>query len=127
MKAGFVGGEQRYKCRQCGCQFVPSRHKGMSCDKRNLVLCLYTNGLSFRAIAKIIGVHHSAVCRFIKKYATENYEKPEPCEDAIIELELDEMWHYVKDKKTSYGFGKPSVETQGNLSTGSAATEIPTH
>jgi len=29
--------------------------------------------------------------RFIKKYATDNCEKPEPCEDAIVELELDEM------------------------------------
>ena len=26
-KAGFVKGEQRYKCKKCGCQFVPTRHK----------------------------------------------------------------------------------------------------
>ena len=91
VKAGFIDGEQRYRCRLCGCQFVPSRQKGMDEDKKKLVLCLYTSGLSFRAIAKIVGIHHSAVHRFIKKYAIENYEKPEPCEDAIVELELDEM------------------------------------
>lgn len=28
VKAGFVKGEQRYKCKKCGCQFVPTRHKG---------------------------------------------------------------------------------------------------
>ena len=26
-KAGFVKGEQRYKCKEYGCQFVPTRHK----------------------------------------------------------------------------------------------------
>ncbi len=29
-KAGFVKGEQRYKCKKCGCQLVPTRHKWWS-------------------------------------------------------------------------------------------------
>ena len=79
----------------------PTKEKGMSSDKKKFVLCLYISGLSFRAIAKIVNVHHSAVHRFIKKYAQDNYEKPEPCEDAVIKLELDEMWHYIQNKKTN--------------------------
>lgn len=27
VKAGFVKDEQNYKCKKCGCQFVPTRHK----------------------------------------------------------------------------------------------------
>lgn len=95
----------------------------MSSDKKKFVLCLYISGLSFRAIAKIVNVHHSAVHRFIKKYAQDNYEKPEPCEDAVIKLELDEMWHYIQNKKTNSGFGKLTAETQDNLSTGNAEIE----
>jgi hypothetical protein len=38
------------------------------------------------------------VYRFIRKWAEENYEKPEPSDDMIIMLELDEMWHYLHSK-----------------------------
>jgi hypothetical protein len=31
----------------------------------------------------------------VKKYAKENYKKPEPTEDEVI-IELDEMWHYLQ-------------------------------
>ena len=34
-------------------------------------------------------------------FAEANYEKPEPSDDAVIMLELDEMWHYLTNKKTS--------------------------
>ena len=57
-----VAGEQRYKYRLCDCQFVPTREKDMTAKQKALALCLYTNGLSFRAIGKIIRVHFSAVC-----------------------------------------------------------------
>ena len=70
-----------------------------------MALFLYTHGLSFRAIARAIRIQHSAVYRFIRNWAEANYEKPEPCEDAVVILELDEMWHYIKDKKTDSGFG----------------------
>ena len=106
VKAGFVKGEQRYKCRLCGCQFVPTREQGMGLKKKALALCLYLHGLSFRAIAKIIKIDHAAIYRYIRKYAETNYEKPEPSDDAIIMLELDEMWHYLNDKKTNSGYGR---------------------
>ena len=89
-KAGFIKGEQRYKCRLCGCKFVPTRNKGMSIKQKTFILFLYTHGLSYRTIARAIRVHHSAVYRFIRNWASQNYEKPEPCEDPIIMLELDE-------------------------------------
>ena len=35
-KAGFVKGGQRYKCKKCGCQFVPTRQNGRR-EKEKLV------------------------------------------------------------------------------------------
>ena len=35
-KADFVKGEKRYKYKKCGCQFVPTRQKGM-CGQEKLV------------------------------------------------------------------------------------------
>ena len=52
-KVGFVKGEQRYKCKKCGCQFVPTRHKGRSEEEKREAVKLYSHGLSFRAIAKL--------------------------------------------------------------------------
>jgi len=34
LKSGFVKGEQRYRCRACGRQFVPTRHHGKSETKK---------------------------------------------------------------------------------------------
>ena len=34
VKAGFVKTEQRYKCKKCGCQFVPTRNKGRSKEEK---------------------------------------------------------------------------------------------
>jgi len=127
VKSGFVNGEQRYRCNECGCQFVPTREQGMGAKKKSVALCLYLHGLSFRAIGKIIKVHYSAVYRYIRKYAEANYEKPEPPKDAAIVLELDEMWHYLHDKKTNSGYGRLIVAIPINLSTGNAEGETLIH
>ena len=126
-KSGFVKGEQRYRCRLCGCQFVPTREHGMGLKKKALALCLYVNGLSFRAIGKIIKVDHAAVYRFVRKYAEANYEKPEPVDGVTVMLELDEMWHYISDKKTNSGYGRLIVAIPINLSTGNVEGETLVH
>ena len=128
IKSGFVKGEQRYKCMLCGCQFVPTRAgKAMSQGQKAFALCLYINGLSFRAIGKIINIDHVAVYRFIRNHAEEIYEKPKPCDDAIVMLELDEMWHYIHSKKLKSGFGKHIVAIPKNSLTGKSETVILIH
>ena len=62
-----------------------------------MAVILYTQGLSIRAIARLIEVSPSAVLKWIKTFAKTHYEKPAPG-DAIL-VELDEMWHYIKSKK----------------------------
>ncbi len=52
IKAGFVKGEQRYKYKQCGCQFVLTRHKGRSTQEKLVAVWMYAHGYSFRIIAK---------------------------------------------------------------------------
>lgn len=85
-------------------------------------MTLYTLGLSIRAIARLIEVSPSAVLKWMKAFARTHYEKPAP-DDAIL-VELDEMWHYLKSKKTSYGYGKHIVERLESSSTGSVEEGI---
>ena len=126
VKSGIVNGNQRYKCKQCGCQFQPNRHKGKPESTKKLAILLYLCGLSMRTISKIVKSDLHAVYRWIKRFAEDNYEKPAPQSSKVI-IELDEMWHYLNSKKTSSGYGRLIVAIPINLSTGSAEGEIAIH
>ena len=104
VKAGKINGNQRYKCKKCGCQFQPNRRKGKAESTKRLAVLLYLCGLSLRTIARITKTDVHAVYRWIRKFAEDNYEKPEPRGEAVV-VELDEMWHFIKDKKTNSGYG----------------------
>ena len=120
VKNGNHHGRQRYKCKECGYQFTLDKPRGMDVAIKCLAIILYVNGLSFRAIAKIVMVSHKAVYDWVKSFGLETYEKPRPQGDVIIEL--DEMWHFLTSKKTSFGFGKRFVVLQVNSSTGNVET-----
>ena len=99
-KSGFIKSEQRYKCKGCGRQFVPTRHHGRSETEKLTAILLYINGLSLRTIGRLLKVTAAAVLKWVRQYAIENYEKPKPENNAVV-IELDEMWHYLNVKKTS--------------------------
>ena len=122
VKNGKVQGKQRYKCKSCSLQFTRLTPRGRPAQERAMAVTLYTLGLSIRAIARLIGVSPTAVLKWIKTFAKTHYEKPAPG-DAII-VELDEMWHYLGSKKTSYGSGKLIVEKLESLLTGNVEEGI---
>ena len=119
---GKVQGKQRYKCKSCSLQFTRLTPRGRPAQEKAMAVTLYTLGLSIRAIARLIGVSPTAVLKWIKTFAKTHYEKPAPG-DAII-VELDEMWHYLGSKKTSYGSGKLIVEKLESLLTGNVEEGI---
>ena len=122
VKNGKVQGKQRYKCKSCSLQFTRLTPRGRPAQEKAMAVTLYTLGLSIRAIARLIGVSPTAVLKWIKTFAKTHYEKPAPG-DAIL-VELDEMWHYIKSKKTSFGSGKLIVEKLESLLTGNVEEGI---
>ena len=122
VKNGKVQWKQRYKCKSCSLQFTRLTPRGRPAQEKAMAVTLYTLGLSIRAIARLIGVSPTAVLKWIKTFAKTHYEKPAPG-DAII-VELDEMWHYLGSKKTSYGSGKLIVEKLESLLTGNVEEGI---
>ena len=122
VKNGKVQGKQRYKCKSCSLQFTRLTPRGRPAQEKAMAVTLYTLGLSIRAIARLIGVSPTAVLKWIKTFAKTHYEKPAPG-DAII-VELDEMWHYLGSKKTSYGSGKLIVKKLESLLTGNVEEGI---
>ena len=122
-KNGFVKGHQRYKCKNCGYQFVPTLRKGFD-EQTKLTACLlYINGLSLRTIARLLNTSATSVLSWVRKFALENYEKPQPNSEAVI-VQLDEMWHFLHLKKTNFGYGKLIVLIQDSLLIGNVAIVI---
>ena len=108
-KNGLRRKKQCYLCRDCHHQFT--NEKGYEQEKKTAVL-LYCLGLSFTSIAQVLFVHPTTVMRWVRKYAKENCKKAVPQGEIVIEL--DEMWHFARSKKTRYGFGKITVVQQEN-------------
>ena len=122
VRAGKIKGNQRYKCKECKSQFQPNRKQGKPESVKRLAVLLYMLGLSMRTIAKVTKSDLHAVYRWIRGFAEENYIKPKPKSYKVI-IELDEMWHYIKSKKTSAGYGRLIAVIPVNLSTGSVEGE----
>ncbi|MBF0403726.1 MAG: IS1 family transposase, partial [Nitrospirae bacterium] len=56
VKNGIVHRQQRYKCKECGCNFTKSKKKGYSMRTKIIALALYLSGVSMTMTGKIIGV-----------------------------------------------------------------------
>jgi transposase len=126
-RSGFVKGEQRYRCKECGRQFVPTRHHGKSETQKLTAILLYINGLSLRTIARLIRVTATAVLKWVRQYAIENYEKPQPQTNTAVVIELDEVWRYSESKKIGFGFGRHIVALPIGSLSGSVGIEIAKH
>lgn len=114
VRSGKVGGKQRYRCKMCGCNFTEGdgRTKTSTSIKKALAILLYATGrTSFRRIAKLLDVDHSLVYRWIRD-AAESLPEPAILGD-LSEVEFDEMWHFVKFKKTNSGLSKRWTVVQG--------------
>lgn len=124
VKNGFMAGAQRYKCKKCGFQFTRETPHGKPKKDKILALVLYLSGLSMSAIGKIIGVSSQSVMRwvgmFYDKFASENDTKAK-----IDEIEIDEMYSYINNKKIQSGSGKLLFITLENLSVGNVVIVIP--
>ena len=60
-KNGKAMGRQRYKCKQCGCNFTQSKKQGYSLEKRLMALKLYLEGMGFRGTGRVLGVSNVTV------------------------------------------------------------------
>jgi transposase len=105
VKNGSVKGIHKNLCRNCGFQFSRSTPRGKPLKTKILAVVLYMSGLSFNRIGALCNVSAQSVLNWVRKFAAENAERPEPEEQAVI-LELDELWHFLQKKDTNSGFGR---------------------
>src|SRR5215471_20485524 len=116
VKNGKVRGKVRYKCKQCGLNFVEGdkRVKASLVVKKALAVILYSLGkASFNMLGKIFGHSPSLLYRWIVE---EIAKLPEPAVAGDIkEMEFDEMWHFIGSKKTKSGSSRRWIVAHGEL------------
>ena len=116
VKSGILAGKQRYCCKDCGYNFREGDNR-TNCKvaaKKALCILLYAMAKgSFRMIGRILGIDHTLVYRWLRAFG-ENLPEPEVSGD-IHEIEFDEVWHFIKSKKTNFGSSKPLIVAQGEL------------
>ena len=123
VKNGFAHGNQRFKCKDCGCNFTKSYMRGHPLKDKILAVTLHLSGMSMNSIAPIIGVSTQSVMRWIKGHA-DTIEAGQTI-DKPVEVEIDEMHHFLLKKLKQYGCGKCLITTIENSSGGFAAIVTP--
>ena len=121
-KNGFVRGLQRYYCKSCGCNFTQSHKHGHPMKDKILAVVLHLSGMSMNSIAPIIGVSTQTIMRWIKAHA-DLISMPLPPAQAV-EVEIDEMHHFLKKRLNYSGYGKCWIITPALYWAGSVAVVI---
>jgi transposase-like protein len=91
VKDGFTpSGSQRYRCRVCSCRYTPwPKERGYDDEVRLQALRLHLEGMSLRAISRILQINHQTAANWINAYAN---HLPPTLPDSILELvELDRL------------------------------------
>jgi transposase len=115
-KSGKVRGKQRYRCKECGLNFVigDERTNEKIIALKALVVLLYTLGKgSYNMLGKIFGRNRSLIYRWIKE-AGLKFDDP-VIDGEIKEIEFDEMWHYIGKKNEKSGSSKRLIAARGEL------------
>lgn len=106
-KAGISRhGHQRWMCKKCGRTFGEKNHRVIEEERRQKALTLYAEGMSARAIERVVGVSHNSVLGWVRQEAAAQALAPVP-EPAQQVVEMDEMWSYCGSKKDPSGCGGP--------------------
>jgi transposase-like protein len=122
VKSGIVRGRQRYKCKDCGCNYsVELKSTAKPRYLKKQALHLYLEGLGFRSIGRFLGVSNVSVLNWIRSFGKE-VEKLNSESKEIEMVEVDEMHSYIGSKKTIVGYGLLLIDMEKTSSTSLLAT-----
>jgi len=128
VKNGKARNKQRYKCKDCGLNFVigDERTNEKIIALKALVVLFYALGKgSYGMLGKIFKRDPSLIYRWIRE-AGILCDEPK-IDGEIREMEFDEMWHFIGSKKENFGSLKPLTVVHGELLRGFSAIVILKH
>src|SRR3954470_16212420 len=102
VKDGMANRHSGYRCKACGRSFTATPAGGKPPAIKALAVLLYALGnVSQGMIAKLLGVSHVAVYKWVRAAGEQAPAPSTTPEDNIVQI--DEMWHFVNGKKQGLG------------------------
>ena len=107
VKNGFISEKQRYKCKNCKCNFTRSTVKGYSFEIKVQALKMYKEGLGFRSIARLLEVSFQTVANWVRHFGKmiKDVINSQNISQKYDVVEIDEMWHFLKTNIKNCGSG----------------------
>ena len=94
-------GSQRYQCGVCQRRYTPEPNEhGYPDGVRQQAVKLSADGVSFRRIARHLGVDHGTVMNWVKAHSDQLPAAPLPEEKPLHIVEMDELYSFIGKKKT---------------------------
>lgn len=118
VKNGIVRGKQRYKCKECQCNYITDDPSKVKFSVKVNALRLYLEWLWFRSIGRFLWVSDTSVRRWIRMFweiAEALQQEKVQMIQSVWQLELDELWHFVEKKLTNSGYGLVVKSEQQNF------------
>lgn len=115
VKNGTMNKKQRYKCKQCGCNYTQSTLYRIPLSKRIEAIKLYLEGVGFRGIERLTGISHNTVIKWVRQLATEIDRLRPEIENTVVDVELDEMWHFIQKKLKNAGSGLHGIDSKNDV------------
>ena len=105
VRNGMTHGHQRYRCKACGRNFTATPARGKPPAMRALAVLPYAlGGVSQGMIARLLGVSHVAVYRWVRAAGEDAPAPSATPSDGIVQI--DEMWRFVDGKKRGSGLAR---------------------
>ena len=106
-KNGKMRGKQNHICVDCRRQFIDvyTAPQGYSDETKAQCLKMYVNGMGFRGIERVTGVHHTTVITWVRQVGELLPNAYDPLTIPQVG-ELDELETFVGSKKIKSGSGQ---------------------
>jgi transposase len=104
VRSGVVAGKQRWRCKECGCNFREGDGRTGAAVAAKKAMCVLLCAMAkgpFRALGRMPGRSHTLIYRWVRDFGGGLPEPGVPGD--VREIEFDEMRHFVESKKTGLG------------------------
>jgi len=103
IKSGIVAGRQRFRCKDCGCNFRVGDNRTNETIATKRLLCVllhFMTKASFRTLGKLLQTDHALVYRWIQTF-NENMTKS-PNSREIAQMNIQELQQFIDTKKETW-------------------------
>ena len=116
VKNGVNTGVQRYKCKNCGCQFTQDFIGKYGQNIKLHALKLYQEGLGINSIARFLKISQQIVSYWIKKYGNIIQQLKANVQSEYDVIEVHELCTFLKNGKIKSGYGLFTTDQNGGVS-----------